>query len=83
MESKNKMHKILGATLSSLAVAIFFIYMLGSITYFQCTEEVVMPWSAYAFTLCIFGIPLLVIIINLIVRIREILGGEEDEASKY
>lgn len=75
--------KIIGAVLSSLAMSLFFIFMLGSITYFQCTEEVMLPWGPYVFVLCVFGVPLLGIIINLVVRIREILGGEEDEASKY
>ena len=42
-----------------------------------------MPWILYIFIMVIFIFPIVGIVYNLIVRIKEINGGEEDEASKY
>ena len=78
-----KSKKILGAIFSSLVFGVFFLAMTFSITFFQFTEEEALPMGAYVFLMIIFGLPLLGIIINLILRIKEVLGGEEDEASKY
>lgn len=83
MAKTNKSAKIVGAVLSSALIGLFFLVMVGSITYFQFTEDEVLPFGTYIFTMCIFGVPLLCIIITLIARVREVLGGEEDEASKY
>lgn len=79
----NKKKKIEGAIISSLIFSLFFIFMAGIITYFQFTELDKMPWILYAFCMFIFIVPLFGIIYNLIIRIKEINGGEEDEASKY
>lgn len=79
----SKSKKIFGAVFSSALVGLFFIFMVGILTYFQFTEEEVLPMGPYIFLMCLFGIPLLAVIVNLISRIREVLGGEEDEASKY
>lgn len=81
METKTK--KLLGAIVASVFIGSFLLVMIGMISFFQFTEEVIAPWGWYIFLMCLFGIPLLCIIINLVNRIREILGGEEDEASKY
>ncbi len=75
--------KISGAIFSSLIFSIFFILMGGMITYFQITEADKMPWVMYGIMMFIFLIPILGIGYNLVVRIKEIKGGEEDEASKY
>ena len=83
MKQQSKLKKILGATFSSLIFGAFFIIMVVSFTFFQFTEEEILPWGAYAFVMVIFGLPLLGIIVNLVGRIMEVLGGEEDEASKY
>lgn len=83
MAKTNKSAKIVGAVLSSVLIGLFFLVMVGSITYFQFTEDEVLPTGTYIFTMCIFGVPLLCIVVTLIARIREVLGGEEDEASKY
>ncbi len=79
----SKSKKIFGAIFSSALVGLFFVFMVGILTYFQFTEEEVLPTGPYVFLMCLFGIPLLAVIVNLISRIREVLGGEEDEASKY
>lgn len=51
--------------------------------YFQLTESTKIPWIFFALLEFILLIPLTGIGYNLIVRIKEINGGEEDEASKY
>lgn len=79
----SKTKKIVGAVISSFLFGMFFLFLIGIITYFQCTEPKNMPWLIYAFLILILGTPLLGIIVNLISRIKEINGGEEDEASKY
>lgn len=79
----NKKKKISGAIISSLIFSIFFIFIAVIITYFQLTEIDKMPWILYIFLMFIFIFPLIGIIYNLIIRIKEINGGEEDEASKY
>ena len=73
----------MGAVTASFLFGAFFIIMIGMLTYFQFTEEEVLPIGPYIFLMCVFGVPLLGVIINLVNRIREVLGGEEDEASKY
>lgn len=78
-----KSQKILGAIFSSMVIGVFFLAMTFTITFFQFTEEETLPMGIYIFLMCLFGLPLLGIIINLVFRIREVLGGEEDEASKY
>lgn len=75
--------KIRGAIFSSLIFSIFFILMGVMITYFQITEAEKLPWLMYGIVMFIFLIPIVGIGYNLVVRIKEINGGEEDEASKY
>ena len=80
---KKKDHrKILGACLSSLIFSLFFIafIILFTVILFTDTE---FPLILYIIIVSIFGFPVLGIIINLIKRIKEIKGGEENEASKY
>lgn len=79
----SKRKKIIGASLSSLIFGLLFLFIGGMITYFQVTEIDKMPWILYLFCMILFGFPLVGIIYNLIIRVREIKGGEEDEASKY
>ena len=79
----NRGKKIMGACFSSIAFSLFFVFLVSMITYFQITETEKMPWFAYFFTIALFGAPIIGIIGNLIARIIEINGGEEDEASKY
>lgn len=79
----NKRKKIVGACLSSSFFIIFFGFIIGIISYFQLTQDNKIPWIVYAFIIFLLATPLIGIIINLISRIKEILGGEEDEASKY
>ena len=85
MKKKETNHskKILGAMISSLLFEIFFILLLSLMTYFQLTETDKMPWIIYTIVILLFLLPITSIIINLITRIKEIKGGEEDEASKY
>lgn len=79
----NKQKKMIGAILSSFLFGLFFLFIGGMITYFQLTETDKMPWILYLFCMILFGFPLVGIIYNLMIRIKEIKGGEEDEASKY
>jgi len=79
----SKSKKIWGAVLSSSIFGMFFIFIIGIISYFQFTEADKMPWIVYAFLMFLLLIPLFSVVFNLISRIREINGGEEDEASKY
>lgn len=79
----NKSKKIKGAIISSLIFSLFLIFIAVIITYFQFTELDKMPWILYIFIMIIFIFPIVGIVYNLIIRIKEINGGEEDEASKY
>ncbi len=79
--SKGK--RIGGAILSSLIFSAIFIFLIGLIVYFQITEVEKCPWLLFIFLLIILALPVLAVMYNLILRIKEILGGEEDEASKY
>ena len=80
---QNKTKKIIGAVISSFLFGSIFLFVIGVITYFQCTEPKNMPWFIYGFIILVLGVPLFGIVVNLISRIKEINGGEEDEASKY
>ena len=81
--NNNHMKKILGALLSSLIFLSLFLFLIGVITYFQMTEIDKMPWFLYSFLIIVMGFPIVGIVINFIKRVKEIRGGEEDEASKY
>lgn len=79
----NKTKKIWGAVFSSFIFTVFFVFLVSIISYFQFTEVDKMPWVLYIFLMAIFVIPIVGIAYNLIIRIKEINRGEEDEASKY
>lgn len=80
---KDHSKKIMGAVISSLIFIFIFLFFACLITYFQFTEEEKMPIIIYLFFICILVIPMISIVINLFWRIKEIKGGEEDEACKY
>ncbi len=79
----NKSKKIIGACISSLIFGLLFIFLGYTVTYFQMTQDDKMPLFFFIFVMGVLLLPVIAIIYNLIVRIKEILGGEEDEASKY
>lgn len=79
----NKKKKIVGAILSSIIFSMLFMFIGGMITYFQFTEAEKIPWILYMFLMVIFLFPIVSIVYNLVIRIKEINEGEEDEASKY
>lgn len=79
----NKSKKISGALISSFIFGSFFLFLISVVSYFQFTESDKIPWPIYVFLIFLFSFPLVGIIINLVARIKEINGGEEDEASKY
>ncbi len=85
MKDNKKTHaqKIWGAIISSLVFSLLFIFLMGMISYFQFTEEEQIPWVIYIFFMIFLGFPVISVGINLFRRIKEIRGGEEDEASKY
>ncbi len=79
----SKTKKIIAAILVSLLFILFLGGILGMISYFQFTESTKIPWVIYFIIVLLFGLPLFGMIYNLFLRIKEILKGEEDEASKY
>lgn len=79
---KKDNRKILGACLSSLGFSLFFILFIIFFTVLLFTEPE-FPFILYIILVMVFGFPVFGIIINLIKRIKEIKGGEENEASKY
>lgn len=79
----NKGKKIFGAIMSSLLFSFIFIILIITMIYFEITMEDKLPMVFFIILLLIFLIPVISVCYNLIVRIKEILGGEEDEASKY
>ena len=82
---KNKDHskKITGAIISSIPFIAMFLLLTGMMTYYQFIEEDKIPMIIYIFLMGLFTIPMISVIVNLVTRIKEIKGGEEDEASKY
>ncbi len=78
-----KKKKLIEATLSATIFCSLLIFLMAIITYFQITEQEQMPLILFIFILIILFLPVLGTIYNLIVRIKEIMKGEEDEASKY
>jgi len=85
MKKKNKSHKekIMGAVISSLLFSAIFIFLIGLISYFEFSGDDRIPWLIYIVLMLILLMPILGMIVNLIKRIKEIRGGEEDEALKY
>jgi len=85
MKKENfKKKKIVGAIVSSLIFSAFFVFLICMFVYFQVFGgEEQIPWIIFWFLILIFGTPVFGIFYNLVLRIKEILGGEEDEASKY
>ncbi len=79
----NKRKKITGALISSFIFSLLFIFLAVIMTYFQIVETDKLPWIVYAFFMLILVFPIVGIAVNLVIRIKEINGGEEDEASKY
>lgn len=79
----SKRKKIVGAILSSFLFGLFFLFLAGMITYLQMIETDKMPWIVYWFLMIIFIFPVIGIVYNLVIRMKEIKRGEEDEASKY
>lgn len=80
---QSKKKKIMGAVMSSFLFSAFFIFLISTISYFQITEQEKMPTILYMIVIGILILPIISIIYNLGIRIREIKKGEEDEASKY
>ena len=80
---KSHREKIMGALLSSLLFMGVFGGIMIMFTYLEFTQEEALPLAVYFILMAILLVPFLGIIINLIKRIQEIKGGEEDEASKY
>ena len=79
----NHVKKIFGAVVSSLLFLSFFLFLAIMIIYFQFTETDKLPFLVFIAIMIILVFPILSIVINLIHRIKEIKGGEEDEASFY
>lgn len=74
--------KIFGACLSSFIFGALFLFMIILISLIKFSDEG-MPIGVYVLFMSIFSIPLIGIISNLVMRIKEIKSGEEDEAKKY
>ncbi len=78
-----KKSEIITTLISALLFMLFFVALILILSYFEITEEDKMPIILFIFFIVILLIPILCTIYNLIERIKEILKGEEDEASKY
>lgn len=79
----NKKKKIVGAILASVIFSTFFLSIIAILTNVQLNGEDKAPWVIYIFIVLLLLVLVYGIISNLISRIKEIKGGEEDEASKY
>lgn len=79
----NKTKKIIGAVLSSIIFGILFSIPTIVFLYIGYMEDKFNSFNLGYLLALVFLIPVIAIIINLIIRIKEINGGEEDEASKY
>lgn len=80
---KKKDHKkMLGAFISSFCASLFFIAFIAFFTWVYFTDDT-FPLFFYLFLVILMAFPLLGIIVNLIKRLKEIKGGEENVASKY
>ena len=75
---KNHSKKIMGAVISAVAMLILFV---GYALIFMLTPEI--PTSFKIGITVIYAIPVVVLGIVLIERIKEIRKGEEDDLSKY
>lgn len=75
--------KILGAVVSGITFMSTFIIFILLISYFQFTLEDNIPWILYLLIILFLSLPVISLIFNIIERVKEIKGGEEDEASKY
>ena len=82
-EKSNKGKKIGGAILASTIFDSFFIFLIGILIYFQITMNEKCPIILFIFLMLVLLTPVIITICNLIARIKEILKGEEDEASKF
>ena len=79
----NNTKKILGAVLSSVIFLAYYIAIMIVIIYFGLYEDSGIPKLFIIFIMIILSIVCISMIVNLVNRIKEIVGGEEDEASKY
>lgn len=79
----SKRKKIVGAVIASLIFSSFFILFLAGLVICQFKEQAPIPWVIFGVLVFLVSLPLISMIYNLCQRIKEILGGEEDEASKY
>lgn len=73
--------KMLAPIISGIVSCLFFIFII--IIMFWANNEDPLPLPLFVFIIILFGIPIIGIVVNVIERIKEIKGGEEDEASKY
>lgn len=82
-KSDFKKKKIIGAVVSSSIFGLFLLSILASIILCQIFSNSKIPIIIFIVLSVILLLPIISLIYNLISRIKEINGGEEDEASKY
>ncbi len=73
----NKVAPILGAIITSILFVLPLIIVIGAVFYFTNHKSVVIIVTS------LLGSLVIGILYNLVMRLKEIIGGEEDEASKY
>ena len=73
----NKTSKIIGAMIASLIFVLPLLAIIISLFYLSSNIKIIF------IPVIVLGLLAAGMIYNLIMRIKEILGGEEDEASKY
>lgn len=82
-KSDFKKKKIIGAVVSSSIFGLFLLSILASMILCQIFSNSKIPIIIFIVLSVILLLPIISLIYNLISRIKEINGGEEDEASKY
>lgn len=79
----DKKKRKIESIVSSLIFIGIFGFFIWLISYLQMIEEEKMPVLLYIFFIVLLVVQIIGIVYNLIIRMKEINGGEEDEASKY
>ncbi len=80
---KTKTKKILGAIIPFAIIELLLIAILVTIIALQIITLEEMPVLFFIFMAIYLLTPIICLIVALIMRIKEINSGEEDEASKY
>ena len=73
--------KMITPIISGIVFCLLFIFVIA--TMFWANSQDPLPLPIFVFMITLLVIPIIGIVFNIFERIKEIKGGEEDEASKY